>query len=91
MTTEIKIDYKKIIISTLIKMLVVVIVVFTLNNWGQIKQSFGGDVPPLQSWTKETFTPNNLIVMVVLTVFFFFRTYVLHKKLAEKRSNYTAL
>lgn len=84
-------NYKKIIISTVIKMFFVILVFFIINNWEHIKQSLSGNVPPIENWFKESFKPNNLIVMLVLTVYFFFRTYMLHKQLAKKRANYTEL
>ncbi|WP_379084022.1 hypothetical protein [Pedobacter sp. UC225_65] len=86
-----KINYTKVICVTLMKIGLMVLVFFTLNNWPNIKQSFGGEVPQFHVWLDHGFTLSNLILICLLSVVFFFNTYKKHKELAEKRANYTEL
>lgn len=86
-----KINHKKVVLITLLKVLLMVTVFFTINNWVHIKQSFNGEVPALQVWLNHSLTPSNLIVTVMLSIVFYMNTLKHHKDLAEKRSNYTEL
>ena len=86
-----KINYTKVILVTLMKIGLLVLVFFTLNNWPNIKQSFSGEAPSLYVWLDHGFTLSNLILTCLLSVVFFFNTYKKHKELAEKRANYTEL
>ena len=86
-----KINHKKVILITLIKVLGMLAIFFTINNWANIKQSFSGEVPALNVWVNHSFTVSNAIVAVMLSIVFYMNTLKQHKELAEKRSNYTEL
>ncbi|MBC7615887.1 MAG: hypothetical protein H7202_07460 [Pedobacter sp.] len=86
-----KVNHKRIITITSLKVLFAVIVFFTINNWVHIKQSFGGDVPALSAWLNHAFTPSNLILLPVLGVVFYMNTLKHHRELAKKRSKYTEM
>ena len=81
-----KVNHKKIIRITLLKILLAAAVFFTINNWIHIKQSFSGEIPALQAWLNHGFTPSNLILLPVLGVVFYMNTLKHHKELVEKRS-----
>lgn len=66
-----KINHKKIIITTLLKVALMLVIFFTLNNWANIKQSFSTEVPAFTSWINHSFTPSNLVVAVILSVVFY--------------------
>ncbi|MEJ5992952.1 hypothetical protein WG904_00885 [Pedobacter sp. Du54] len=86
-----KINHKKILMITLIKIVGMLVIFFTINNWVNIKQSVNGDVPVLNEWMNHAFTPSNLIVAVMLSIVFYMNTLKHHKELAEKRSKYTEI
>ena len=86
-----KVNLKKVIISTLLKILLMVTIFFTVNNWVHIKQSFGGGVPPLQVWLNHGFTLSNLILIILLSFIFYMNTLKKHKELVEKRSGNTEM
>ena len=83
-----KVNYKKVLIITFLKILLMIAIFFTINNWVHIKQSFNGDIPALQVWLNHALTPSNLIFMVLLSVIFYMNTLKTHKELAEKHSKY---
>lgn len=86
-----KVNHKKVILITLLKVLLMIAIFFTINNWVNIKQSFSEEVPALQIWLNHSLTPSNLIVTVMLSIVFYMNTLKQHKDLAEKRSNYMEL
>jgi len=86
-----KVNHQKVIIITLVKILLMITIFFTINNWVNIKQSFNGDVPALQAWLNHAFTPSNAIFIVFLSIIFYMNTLKKHKELAEKESQYTEL
>ncbi len=79
-----KVNYKKIIIITFLKVLLMIAIFFTINNWVHIKQSFNGEIPALQVWLNHAFTPSNFIFIVLLSVIFYMNTLKAHKEMAEK-------
>lgn len=84
---HIKVDFSKVILFTAIKVALMCLVFFALNNWPNIKKSFAGDIPPLKSWLAEGFTLSNLILICLLSVVFFFNSYKQHKAMIEERLN----
>ena len=86
-----KVNHKKVIITTLLKILLMIMIFFTINNWPQIKQSFSGEIPAPSVWLNHAFTPSNAIFIVLLSVIFYMNTLKQHKELAEERSKYTEL
>ena len=83
-----KVNHKKVIITTLLKILLMITIFFTINNWIHIKQSFSGKVPPFQIWLNHGFTLSNLILIVLLSFIFYMNTLKQHKDLAEKYSKH---
>lgn len=81
-----KINYKRIIIITFLKVLLMIAVFFTINSWVYIKQSFAGQVPELNLWLSHSLTPSNLVVTALLSIVFYINTLKAHKELAEKGS-----
>ena len=81
-----KVNHKKVIIITLLKILLMVAIFFTINNWVHIKQSFNGDIPQLSIWLNHALTPSNAIFMVLLSIIFYMNTLKAHKELVEKES-----
>lgn len=73
MTTENSIDYKKIILNTLLRIPILFAIVFLLNCWPQIKQSLSGTIPPLNDWLDQGIQLNSLYVIVLITAYFYFR------------------
>jgi membrane protein insertase Oxa1/YidC/SpoIIIJ len=77
------INHRKIIIITMLKILLMVAIFFSLNNWDHIKQSVSGDVPALHFWLDHALTPSNLIVIVLLSIVFYMNTLKEHKERAK--------
>ena len=69
-----KINHKKVILSTFLRILAMLAVFFTINNWPNIKQSFNGEVPAFAIWINHSFTVSNLVVAVILSVVFYMNT-----------------
>jgi len=82
-----KINRNKVILITFLKILCMLALVFTINNWANIKQSFSGEMPALDVWIDHSFTFSNLIFTAILGVVFYTNTLKHYKELAEKRSN----
>ncbi|MES2650315.1 MAG: hypothetical protein V4663_01175 [Bacteroidota bacterium] len=81
-----KVNHKKVFIITLLKIVLMITIFFTINNWGNIKQSINGEVPAFQVWLNHAITPSNFIFIVLLSVIFYMNTLKAHKELAEKHA-----
>ena len=80
-----KINYQKIALLTLLKVIAVAIIFFSLNNWEQIKTSFSGAIPPFSTWIDHAFKPSNVILIVLLGFIFFKNDLKKHRELLDKR------
>lgn len=69
-----QVNHKKVIILTALKVLLMIAIFFTINNWDQVKQSFGGKIPELQRWLDNGLTLSNLILTALLSVVFYVNT-----------------
>ncbi|TCD10187.1 hypothetical protein EZ449_10190 [Pedobacter frigidisoli] len=68
-----KIPYQKIIIRTFLQVLLMIVIIFTINSWPSIKESFNGNVPPLQYWLDHSFKISNLILIVGFGAYFYYK------------------
>lgn len=66
-----KINYLKIIKNTLVKIVIMILIAFIINNWGNIKISFNGLVPGVNKWFEHSFTTSDIIVISVISIYFF--------------------
>jgi hypothetical protein len=82
-----KVNYKKIIIRTLLKFLLMIIVIFILNSWPSIKQSFTGNVPPFAYWLDHSFKISNFILILGFTAYFYYKDLTDQRELIEKGKN----
>lgn len=78
-----KVNHKKIIIITFLKVMLMIAIFFTINNWVNIKQSFNGDVPEIAIWLNHALTVSNLIVIVMLSIVFYMNTLKEHRELVD--------
>ena len=83
-----EINYLKIIKHTLIKVLIMILIAFVINNWGNIRLSLGGLVPGLDKWLEHSFTPSNIIVIFAISVYFFVTTLKKEKELINIRARH---
>ena len=83
-----EINHKKVIINTLLKVVLAAAIFFTINNWPNIKQSFGGEVPQLQDWLNHAFTLSNLIMLGLLSVVFYMNTLKKEKERVDLGKQY---
>ncbi|MBC6111620.1 hypothetical protein ACFOG5_20530 [Pedobacter fastidiosus] len=67
------IPYQKIIIRTLLKVLLMIVIIFTINSWPSIKQSFSGSVPPLGYWLDHSFKLSNIILILGFGAYFYYK------------------
>jgi hypothetical protein len=81
-----KINHKKVIIITLLKVSIMIAIFFTINNWSNIKQSFDGEVPTLQIWLNHALTLSNIVFIIFLSIVFYINTLKQHKEEAKERS-----
>ncbi len=79
-----KVNHSKIIIRTLLKFLLIVLIIFTINSWPSIKQSFNGNVPPFDYWLDHSFKISNIILIFGFTAYFYYKDLTDQKELLEK-------
>ncbi|RBQ06300.1 hypothetical protein [Pedobacter miscanthi] len=79
-----KVNYKKIVIRTLLKFLLIVLIVFVANSWPSIKQSYSGNVPPLDYWLDHSFKISNIILIFGFTAYFYYKDLTDQRELVEK-------
>jgi|GEM_PF-824851 len=82
-----KIRYGKIILNTLLKMLAMATVIFILNSWPQIRQSFNGETPELAYWLDHSFKPSNLLLIAGFGIYFFYRDVKTQQEAINKASD----
>jgi hypothetical protein len=68
-----KIPHGKIIISTLLKVLLMIVIIITLNSWPSIKQSFNGQTPPFEYWLDHSIKPSNIILILGFGAYFYYK------------------
>jgi hypothetical protein len=79
-----KVNHQKIIIGTLLKVLLMVVVIFIMNAWPSIKQSFSGKVPPLDYWLDHSFKVSNIILILGFGGYFYYKDLTNQKELIER-------
>ena len=79
-----KLNHQKIMISTLLKVLLMIVVIFILNSWPSIKQSFIGNAPPLDYWLDHSFKVSNIILILGFGGYFYYKDLMNQKELIEK-------
>ncbi|ARS41197.1 hypothetical protein CA265_16660 [Sphingobacteriaceae bacterium GW460-11-11-14-LB5] len=79
-----KVNHQKIIISTLLKVLLMVVIIFILNSWPSIKQSFSGHVPPFNYWLDHSFKISNIILILGFGGYFYYKDLTDQKEAIEK-------
>ncbi|RLJ77025.1 hypothetical protein [Pedobacter alluvionis] len=82
-----KVNLQKIIISTLLKVLLMIVVIIILNSWPNIKQSFSGNIPPLNYWLDHSFKISNIILILGFGGYFYYKDLTDQKQLMEKSKN----
>ncbi|TCD15833.1 hypothetical protein EZ456_24045 [Pedobacter psychrodurus] len=82
-----KVNHQKIIISTLLKVLLMIVIIFILNSWPNIKQSFSGNAPPFNYWLDHSFKISNLILILGFGGYFYYKDLTDQKELIEKAKN----
>ena len=82
-----KVNHQKIIIRTLLKVLLMIVVIFMLNSWPSIKQSFNGHVPPLDYWLDHSFKVSNIILILGFGGYFYYKDLTDQKELIESTGN----
>ncbi len=85
-----KISYQKIAIRTLISILIMAFIIFTLNSWPNIKQSFNGNVPPFRDWMSYISKLSNLVALLAFGSFFYYRDWARQKELIENQKKIAA-
>lgn len=79
-----KVNHKKIIIRTFLKFLLMILIIFTLNSWPSIKQSFTGKIPPFAYWLDHSFKISNIILILGFTAYFYYKDLTDQRELIEK-------
>lgn len=72
MATEQTVDYKKIILSTLLKVCLIVFIVIVFNTWPYILKSLEGQTPPFKEWMDHSIKMSNVYVIVLAGAYFYF-------------------
>ncbi len=60
-----------------------IVVIFILNSWPSIKQSFAGNAPPLHYWLDHSFKVSNIILILGFGVYFYYKDLMNQKELIE--------
>lgn len=82
-----KVNHQKIVINTLLRVLLMVVVIFILNAWPSIKQSFSGNVPPLDYWLNHSFKVSNIILILGFGGYFYYKDLTNQKEQIDKSKN----
>jgi len=82
-----KVNHQKIIISTLLKVLLMIVIIFILNSWPSITQSFSGNVPAFSYWLDHSFKISNIILILGFGGYFYYKDLSDQKELIEKSKN----
>lgn len=82
-----KVNHQRVFIITLLKITAVTATFSILNNWSNIKQSFGGEVPALQVWLSHALTLSNAVFIVFLSIVFYINTLKQHKEDIKERTS----
>ena len=82
-----KVNHKKIVIRTLLKFMLMIVVIFILNSWPNIKQSFSGHVPAFSYWLDHSFKISNIILILGFTAYFYYKDLTDQRELIEKSKN----
>lgn len=80
-----KINYGKIIVKTLIRVLLMIVIIFTLNSWPSIKASFNGNAPTFSYWLDHSFKPSNIILILGFGAYFFYKDLTDQKEALKKQ------
>jgi len=75
-----KINHSKIIIRTLLKVLLMIFVIFTINSWPSIEQSLKGNAPPFDYWLNHSFKPSNIILIIGFGAYFYYKDWSDNKR-----------
>ncbi len=68
-----RIPHGKILLSTLLKVLLMIVIIVTLNSWPSIKQSFNGEIPPFEYWLDHSIKPSNIILILGFGAYFYYK------------------
>ena len=82
-----KVNHHNILISSLLKFLLMVFIIFTINSWPSINQSFSGNTPPFDYWLNHSFKFSNIILILGFTAYFYYKDLTDQKQLIEKSKN----
>lgn len=74
------IDYKKIGLVTLIKILFMMLIIFVFNTYPLFKDLFNGNPPALSVWLTKSFTMANLFFFVAFALYYFYKDVEAAKK-----------
>ncbi|KLT66076.1 hypothetical protein [Pedobacter sp. BMA] len=80
-----KINYGKIAINTFIRVLLMIVIIFTLNSWPSIKASLSGHIPSFSYWLDHSFKPSNIILIVGFGAYFFYKDLSDQKEALKKQ------
>ena len=58
-----------------------IVVIFILNSWPSIKQSFIGNAPPLDYWLDHSFKVSNIILILGFGGYFYYKDLMNQKEL----------
>lgn len=70
---EEKISHPKIAIRTLLKVLLMIVIIVTLNSWPTIKLAFEGNPPSFDYWLNHSIKPSNIILIIGFGAYFYYK------------------
>ncbi|WP_188411263.1 hypothetical protein [Pedobacter mendelii] len=82
-----EVNYQKIIFKTFLKLLLMIFIFVSINNWPQIKGSIHGEIPPLNVWLDHSIRVSNVFFIIVATIYFFYVEFKKQKELVDGHSN----
>ena len=80
-----KISHQKIAIRTLLKVLLMISVIFTINSWPSIKQSMEGKTPPFECWLDHSFKVSNIFLIIGFGAYFYYKDLTDQKALIDQQ------
>lgn len=85
---EEKVSYRKIAIKTVLYMVVMATIIFTINSWSELTQLFSGETPPLSKW--KVLKLNSIIPLLIFATYIYYRNWADQKEAIKKQKEVEA-
>jgi hypothetical protein len=82
-----QINYQKIVLFTLLRLIGIASIFFLINNWVQFKTLLSGTILPFEVWMAHAFKPSQVVMILLLGVIFFMKDLKKQRESIENNQN----